>query len=363
MRRVLQPAQSGTPVSPDEAQALFRVLRDDEALLIAVSGGPDSMALLGLLARWAPDAGAGRLFAATVDHGLRQGSAAEAAMVAQACAQLGIPHAILRWDGPKPGSGLQEAAREARYRLLAEEAARRGCRVIVTAHTQDDQAETLLMRMAHGSGPGGLACMRRRSRRGTLQIARPLLDLPKHRLIATAQALELPFVTDPGNADPRFERARWRRVMPVLAEAGLTAERLALLARRMARLEAAIAQQAETLRAALGAGGAEGVEAGTLFAAPEEVSLRVLAQLVTEVAGEAAPLRLERLEQCHAALRAAASEGAALRRTLGGCVLSLDRAGRLFVRREGARRRGIHPATSKGAGGRALSLGNGLRRT
>lgn len=333
------------PVSPREAKEAFADLGAEPALLIAVSGGPDSMALLGLLAAWAQSPPKPALFAATVDHGLRAGSGAEAAMVAEVCARLGIPHSVLRWEGPKPATGLQDAARNARYRLLAQEATRRGCPVLVTAHTRDDQAETLLMRMAHGSGPRGLAGMKRRSRRGALSLARPLLGFPKARLVATAQAQELPFVADPSNEDTRFERVRWRRLMPALDEAGLSAERLSVLGLRLARVEAAIELQVDALRARL-PDAAGGVPAHELFAAPEEISLRVLSRLVLETIGEEGPVRLDRLEQCHEALRAAVVAGVALRRTLAGCVLSLSRSGILQLRRETPRRRGVHPATS-----------------
>ncbi len=262
----------------------------------------------------------------------------------RAASTLGIAHTVLRWDGPKPATGLQDAAREARYRLLAQEAAQRGCTVLLTAHTRDDQAETLLMRMAHGSGPKGLVGMKRRSSRGPLTLVRPLLDLPKARLIATVRAHELPSVTDPSNEDTRFERVRWRQLMPTLEAAGLSAERLAVLAQRLARLEAAIAPQVEALHRTLQA--EAGINATMLFAEPDEISLRVLARLVLDTNGAGGPLRLERLEQCHQALREAAATGAALRRTLAGCVLSLDRSGRLTLRPEAPRRRGIHPATS-----------------
>jgi tRNA(Ile)-lysidine synthase len=340
------PKTASQPVAPDEAQELFGFLAHEPALLIAVSGGPDSMALLGLLAEWAREPGRPALSAATVDHGLRPDAAAEAGMVAQACARLGVAHDILPWQGNKPATGLQDAARKARYDLLAEAASRHGCRVVVTAHTQDDQAETVLMRMAHGSGPGGLAGMKRRSRRGALEIARPLLGLAKARLVATAQAQGLPFFSDPSNEDPKFERVRWRRRMPGFEAAGLTAERLATLARRLARVDAAIAAQVEALRARLGTQASDGIDAGLLFGEPDEVSLRVLAQLVAEATGDSAPLRLERLEHCHEALRRAAEIRAPLRRTLGGSVLSLDREGRLRLRCEAPRRRGVHPATS-----------------
>ncbi len=232
------------PVSPAEAGACFGDLASEAGLLVAVSGGPDSVALLALLADWARGPGRPVLRAATVDHGLRAEAAAEAEEVAALCAGLGVAHETLRWLSSKPASGIQDAARRARYDLLAAAALRHGCTAIVTAHTLDDQAETLLMRLAHGSGPGGLAGMQPRSRRGAVDLVRPLLGIEKARLVATAERRGLPFTHDPSNADPRFERVRWRSLLPLLAEEGLGPARLGLFAARMARQEEALSQRA-----------------------------------------------------------------------------------------------------------------------
>src|SRR5205807_2476678 len=191
----------------------------------------------------------------TVDHGLRSDSAREARAVKQLARRLGIRHRTVRWIGRKPKTGLQEAARAVRYRLLAKAARAAGAGHILTAHTLDDQAETVLLRMARGSGLTGLAAMARetplsgqpdargaapRDGAGPLLLVRPLLDLPKARLIATLDAEGVAFCDDPSNRDPRFTRPRLRELMPVLAGEGLDAKRLAVLARRLRRAEAAI---------------------------------------------------------------------------------------------------------------------------
>lgn len=355
MSAVPQTNPADLPVGRREAADLFAGLSDEARLLVAVSGGPDSVGLLALLAEWAREPGRPALHAATVDHGLRAASATEAEDVAALCAQLGVPHSMLLWDGAKPVTGLQERARTARYALLADEAQRLGGAVLVTAHTQDDQAETLLMRMARGSGPSGLAAMRERVSKGQAMLARPLLGVSKARLVATAQARGLSFVTDPSNGDPRFERVRWRTLMPGLADEGLSAERLALLARRIARLDQAAAQRAQALLPELLLPELVAVESGpvlrlrfsALLAEPEEIGLRVVALALEEIGGEGAQAtRLERLEACVEALREAARQGLATRRTLAGCVVSLGADGVLSVRREGPRRRGVHPAMS-----------------
>lgn len=352
MSAALLPEQGFPPVSVSEAGLLFRGLSEAPALLVAVSGGPDSVALLALLAEWARAPGRPSVHAATVDHGLRTGSAAEAAEVAALCERFGVLHAVLRWEGIKPATGLQAQARKARYALLAREAARLGGATLVTAHTLDDQAETLLMRLAHGSGPSGLTGMQARVEKEGVPLVRPLLAIPKARLVATAEARGLPFVRDPSNADQRFERVRWRETMPLLAEQGLTAERLGRLAQRMKRLDAAAARRAEDVFSSVRpaqsvSGDGLSLRFDVLAAEPEEIVLRVLGLALDAMAPQGEGYaRLERLEDCTEALLAAQQAGLALRRTLSGCIVSLGRDGVLTLKPEGPRRRGVHPATS-----------------
>ncbi|MEJ1938863.1 tRNA lysidine(34) synthetase TilS, partial [Nostoc sp. NIES-2111] len=161
-------------------------MAESKGLLLAVSGGPDSMALLALCAAWANERPDGQprppLFAATVDHWLRPEARDEAAMVAREASRLSVPHSVLDWAGPKPRTGLQEAARQARYALLAEEARRVGATDVVTAHHADDQAETILMRLVRGSGLDGLAGMAAERPLDGVRLVRPLLGIPKSRL-------------------------------------------------------------------------------------------------------------------------------------------------------------------------------------
>ena len=258
--------------------------------------------------------------------------------------------------GRSPASGLQAEARRARYALLAARRGGFGGAVLVTAHTLDDQAETLLMRLAHGSGPSGLVGMRDRVRKGGIVLARPLLGVPKARLVATAEARRLPFIRDPSNADPRFERVRWRGAMPVLAER--RADGRALRAPGRANGAAGRGGGATCAGCLRGGPHAIGTPFGTRRAAPatdfralstepEEIVLRVLALALEGVtAGGDGYGRLERLEDCVQALRDAAKAGFAIRRTLSGCIIALGRDGVLTLRREGPRRRGVHPATS-----------------
>src|SRR6185369_13682921 len=216
--------QHDKPVTATEARALFADLKGRPALLLAVSGGPDSTALMVLAARWRDALKAKpKLIAVTVDHGLRKDAKAEAAAVARLARKLKIAHRTLRWRGKKPATGLQQAARTARYRLLAEAARDVGASHVLTAHTLDDQAETVLIRMSRGSGLTGLAAMARAAAvpgASELVLVRPLLDIAKARLIATLRAAKLPFADDPSNRDPRFTRARIRSLMPTLAVEG-----------------------------------------------------------------------------------------------------------------------------------------------
>lgn len=341
----------------DEARVLFAPLAHLTHLLVAVSGGPDSLALLVLLADWCGQSGRPRLSAATVDHGLRPGAAAEAREVARQCALRAVPHATLVWSGIKPRSGVQQAARVARYRLLTDHGRMIGADALLTAHTLDDQAETVLIRLAAGSGPLGLAAMRARVTTGGMAHFRPLLSVPKTRLVATCAARGLAAALDPANHDPRFARGRWRGLMPHLAAEGLDAHRLGLLARRAGQVADLVRGQAAQLcTEAQIDGRADHIDAGLVLAGPEAVGIEALALIIganqppgPDPGDPAGPTpersrpehtRLERLESLHAALGEAYRAGRPLRRSLAGLVLTLDREGRLRLAPERPRRRG-----------------------
>jgi tRNA(Ile)-lysidine synthase len=325
------------PVSVAEAKALFEGLRSAPALILAVSGGPDSTALMVLAARWRASLSSGpKLIAITIDHGLRPESEREARAVKRLAAALGVRHRCLRWTGTKPASGLQEAARSVRYRLLAAAARASGARHVLTAHTLDDQAETVLIRMARGSGLAGLAAMQRETQLpGTAQelnLVRPLLGVKKARLIATLTGVGISFVDDPSNRDPRFARTRLRALMPMLAAEGLDAQGLARLAQRIRRADAALEVAVDVAAVTLGSW--DGSRAVTFDAPgfgrlPAEVALRLLGRAITAV-GDEGPVELGKLEALHEALgEALGNPGPArrtwrLRRTLAGAVITLS---------------------------------------
>lgn len=334
------------PIEPAETAECLSLLDGAGHLLIAVSGGPDSMALLALVAEWAGSKRLPRPAVATVDHGLREGSAAEAAAVSRIAQGHGLCHTTLAWHGEHPASGLQAAARTARYGLLAGHAARIGADAIVTAHHADDQAETVLMRLAAGSGVGGLAGMRHESSVSGVRLLRPLLRITKARLIATCAARGLVFFDDPSNQDPAFTRARLRQVLPLLAAEGVSTRRLLRLADRAARADDALEAATTGLFASIASADGAGLDlAWRCTMAPAEIRLRVLGRCLrhfgdqggSEADGGAAMPRLERLERLLAALDGAEAAGSPLRRTLGGLIFDLGDA-RLRVSRAPPRR-------------------------
>lgn len=324
------------PIAPAEAERLFAPLARLSGLAIAVSGGADSTALMWLLARWRKAVtGAPRLVVLSVDHGLRAASADEARQVAGWARALGLAHGTLRWDGDKPASDIQARARAARYRLLAEACHRLGLQAIVTAHHREDQAETVLMRLARGSGVDGLSAMDMFGAVMGVALVRPLIAVPRARLAATLEAAGQPHIDDPSNDDARFARVRMRRIMAALEAEGLSAERLAATARHMRRarraLDAATDALADTA-ARLDAAGACAIDRLALRAAPAEIGLRLLARALMAVGGSAYRPRMERLERLYA--RVAGDESG--RFTLAGCRIAAG-ADEIAIWREAGR--------------------------
>jgi tRNA(Ile)-lysidine synthase len=340
------------PVSAQDAKSLFADWKAAPAIVLAISGGPDSVALMWLAARWRRALTRGpRLIAVTVDHGLRAEAAREARDVKRLAKSLDLPHQTLRWTGAKPKTGLPAAARAARYRLLAQAARKHGATHILTAHTRDDQAETLLMRMLRGSGIAGLAAMARESERDGVRLARPLLDISKSRLIATLNKAKVGFADDPTNRDTGFTRPRLRAIMPVLAEEGGDARNLARLAARLARANAAVEVLADgaerylalRYRGASRAGvDANSFDANAFAAMPEEIRLRLLKRAIDR-AGHEGPAELGKVETLLAALDRAVADGRPrLKQTLAGALVGVI-GGRIRVEPAPPRRRRMAP--------------------
>jgi tRNA(Ile)-lysidine synthase len=326
-------AADGAALKAADIRSLFADLADHPVLILAVSGGPDSTALLVLAARWRKARKRGpKLIAVTIDHGLRAEARREALAVKRLARSLGVEHRTLRWSGRKPSTGLQEAARLERYRLLADAARAVSARHVLTAHTLDDQAETVLIRLTRGSGVSGLAAMARIAPipgSNDIALVRPLLELRKAELLATLRKARIAYTDDPSNRDPRFTRARLRAAMPDLEREGLNAERLALLARRVRRTEAAVEAVVDGAVAALApepwpAAGPIAFPADQFGRLPAEVTLRLLGRAIAH-AGNEGPVELAKLEALHAGLMdslAASSGSARFRRTLAGAVVT-----------------------------------------
>jgi tRNA(Ile)-lysidine synthase len=346
-------------ISENEAYLLFSMDLGHPVTVLAVSGGPDSTALLWLAARWRDRVRhSPKLVAVTVDHGLRKESAREALVVKRFARKLKVEHHTLRWTGRKPKTGIQAAARNARYRLLAEAARKAGARRIATAHTLDDQAETILFRMARGSGISGLKGIARlstlphgdvpsrdawegwREDRASIDVVRPFLHIPKSRLIATLDAANVPFSVDASNRDPRFARTRFRELMPLLATEGLDANRFGLLARRVTQADDAIEQAVDDTWARLCTGQGPIVIAGEGLAdTPHEVAQRLLGRAIARV-GDEGPVSLGKLEDLFEAVFVNwMPEGRAFRRTLAGAMVTLSGT-KLTVERAPSRRTG-----------------------
>ena len=334
---LLAKMSDAAPLTEVEIDALFKPLASFKHLVLAVSGGPDSMALMGLCAQWARKHGVPRISVASVDHGFRAEARDEVELVAQQAEKLGLECYRLKREGEAPATGVQEFAREARYDLLFSCARDVHAQALVTAHHADDQAETVLMRLCRGSGPGGLAGMRVDTPRGAVTLLRPFLHVPRARLMASLTALGLPSVADPSNADPRFERVRLRQLAGTLEELGLSRERLILLGKRAGRADAALDRAAAAAFAHHRLPGEPSSFGATLFGEPQEIVLRVIAKALAGT-GSGSPVRLERLEDLVEALLAARQKNEALGRTLGGVVFRLEASGQLRLSAEGPRR-------------------------
>jgi tRNA(Ile)-lysidine synthase len=351
------PDDDHSPISAQIAKRLFADWKAAPAIVLAVSGGPDSIALMWLAARWRRTLARGpRLVAVTVDHGLRAEAKGEARDVKRLARALDLPHRTMRWTGAKPKTGLPAAARAARYRLLAQAARASGATHILTAHTRDDQAETLLMRLLRGSGIAGLAAMARQSERDGVVLARPFLQVSKSQLIATLKKAKLGFADDPTNHDPGFTRPRLRTLMPVLAAEGGDTRNLARLASRLARANEAVEvlvdgaerylalRDREALRPGLRAGAKDAkifgakifdakiFDAKAFVAMPEEIRLRLLKRAIDRF-GHEGPAELGKVEALLAVVDRAVAEGgrgrlpspprSRLKQTLAGALVSL----------------------------------------
>ena len=297
-----------------EPHRLLAPIIDFRRVGLAVSGGADSLALMLLASRVSgPD-----FVVYTVDHGLRSEAADEAAFVVREAGRLGIPARTLRWDGPRPRSGLQQAARQARYRLIGAAMREDGAEVLATAHHLQDQAETVLMRLAYGSGLAGLRGMDLFSEVEGVTVVRPLLGTDPAALRAVVDDAGVLPVADPSNLDEDFERVRWRALMPQLAELGLTAERLAQFAGRARDADRVLAMQA-AIRATSPDHEGWRTPRDVLRAMPRPVAVRIIQRALEAVGGAKRPHALGPVERLTDRLLREP-----VRTTLHGCLITSD---------------------------------------
>lgn len=313
-----------TPNLTDSAAlaALFDPLKDEPAVGLAVSGGADSLALLVLVQRWASERqNPPKLQVYSVDHGLRAEARDEVAMVLEVAKRLGVAARGLAWSGIKPRSGLQEAARRARYGLMGAAMAEDGVGVLLTAHHREDQAETVLMRMAHGSGIEGLKGMARSANVEGVRVIRPLLEVDPKALHEVVSAAGLVPAVDPSNDDEHYERVRWRKALPGLAALGLDAAAIGVFAERMAEADAAIVQVADeyfTEIVRLDGFGAARIDIVPFVSLSPAIAVRVLGRVLNIVGGRQKPRALGQVERLAQVIADGALPKSA---TLMGCIV------------------------------------------
>ncbi|MBN9317832.1 MAG: tRNA lysidine(34) synthetase TilS [Devosia sp.] len=306
-----------------DSEAIFAPLNAFRRIGLAVSGGPDSLALLLLAADYArkhaqPD----RFIVYSVDHGLRPEAADEVGFVLAIAHQYGFAARGLKWEGDKPVTGIQQAARAARYALIGAAMAEDGAEVLVTAHHLGDQAETVLMRLAHGSGVEGLRGMDYFAEIGGVMLVRPLLGIEKAQLARVIAAAGLAPAADPSNIDTSYERVRWRQMLPQLAAMGLDARRLARFADRMRDADAALGEMAARIAVDHDEmTGERRIARAALRAAPRAAAIRALGNVLRDAGGGAKAHDLAPVEALVDRLRA---DPALKRTSLHACLISSD---------------------------------------
>lgn len=324
-----------TPLSPGEFARLLDRLGPFErspTIAVAVSGGADSLALAILADGWAREK-RGRVVALTVDHGLRPNSTDEARQVGIWLRVLGIDHHILTWEANKPVTGIQAAARTARHALLLEWCRQAGVVHLLMAHQRDDQIETLLLRIGRGSGVDGLAGMAPVVERRHARILRPLLTVPRARLVALLVAKRHPWVDDPSNQDLRYGRARLRNWLARQPTEDLPATGIAASARRLARARRSLEMLTNSHLAKwvmLHPAGFAHCERA-LLSGPDEIVIRSLARVLFTVSGAAYAPRQESVERLLGSMR-----GGGAGWTLGGCQILVKPSGILVCREAAA---------------------------
>ena len=323
------------PAAPPDLNPDFSPLARERHVALAVSGGSDSTALMHLAKAWADrNAPELKLTALTVDHGLRPEAAGEAKTAGEWAVRLGLSHHILTWEGPKPETGLQARAREARYSLMADWCRTHGAGLLVTGHTLDDQAETVLMRLERSLSPGSLAGIAQAGEWGGVPLLRPLLSISRQALRDYLAAVQQDWIEDPSNEDRRFERVRVRHAMSGLLAHGVTPERLAALAETSARTNLLLERLAGQWLSRWLKEEDWGIchaPKEPFLGLPEPLQQHILSRIIAQYGGGEARPEAEELRR----VARWVAEGP-VRCTLGGAVLGRRKQG-FWVTREAAR--------------------------
>jgi len=294
---------------------------------VGLSGGADSLALA-LLA-----SDAFQVTCLTVDHGLREASSREAVQAGTLCNEFGIKHCTLVWQGSKPSSNIQAYARDARYDLMVNWCIENSVAFLATAHHRDDQAETVLLRLARGSGVYGLAGMAPTRDLGGVTLVRPLLTFPKKALRAYLVGRACEWIEDPSNKNEDFDRVKIRKLLADPPVEGLRSDRLAATARRFQRSRAALEHYEALWLGRAAESFAEGyayLNAGLLDSEPEEIILRGLASLCRYVSGGDYVPRMEKLQRLFSEISADGFRG----QTLYGAQFTPVANGLILISRE-----------------------------
>jgi tRNA(Ile)-lysidine synthase len=325
-------------IGAEEFAGLLQAFDPIKKMAVAVSGGPDSMALAFCLKRYQKT----DVLAFIVDHNLRKGSSSEAEGVQKSLSEMGISAEILRWDHEPIITSVHEHARKARYHLLTKACHTHGIQDLFLAHHQDDQAETILMRMAKGSNIEGLSGMSSQTMREGIRLLRPFLSLRKDRLIVTCQEAGLSYVSDPSNTSDLFARGRLRKIMPLLAEEGLSIESLVRLGNHAAEVRQAldVAVRDFLIKFARSEiGGYVRIDRTALGSIPRAIGLRALASSLRFVHDHDYPPEQDGLAGFFDTILGATEDTA---RTFYGCIASVSE-NRVSILREPSAATDISP--------------------
>ena len=278
---------------------LFNKYIDNKPIALAVSGGPDSTAMM-QIAALSKKLKNSNVTVIVVDHGLREESKNEANIVGQNAKLLGFKFKILKWDGVKPKTRIQEIARKTRYKLMTSWCKKKGIEKLFLAHHLDDQVETFLMRLGKGSGVDGLAVMNYVTEISSLKLVRPFLEIPKTRFIKILSITNLEWISDPSNFNSDYKRSRIRKILPILSKEGINSKQIGLVIKRMRSAKDALNTQTNILLKKY----LSNVDNVAYFLNKEllkdvkekEILLRVLEKIFMNISGSIYPPRRNKLE-------------------------------------------------------------------